>query len=501
MSKKINLKILFMFSIMFFVSMFYFSDVAKAETWTDSNGIEWDYLILDYWEIEHLSLPEYDLETYEEIKYASIKPVDIYSISGRVEIPSKIDGYNIIVIDESAFDLCEDLTEVIIPEGVLIIEDFAFNDCENLTEVTLPDTVTSIGKYAFSGCSLTEINLPNTLISIGEGAFNSCSSLTKINLPNTLTSIEDWTFGFCSSLTEVTLPDTLITIGESAFHSCNSLTKINLPNTLTSIGNSAFDGCKNLTEVTFPNTLTSIGKYAFSNCNNLKEIIIPANVEIIGANAFGGFGGPHYIYLETIYGYPDTEAETYALDNNIMFVSLDEAPEDPEIPNNSSENTKVDFKVVQTIISVEIPMTAYIFYDPNTEDGFVPSDLIISSNTRCPVKLSVNSITSLDAPFTENILPDELPEGKTWDKLNLEDSLKYIAFGISAPDNIDGSYGLVLLDEDLYAKELINSATSVDIGVIYPNKSCNINLTGLMGKSFKTVQSFEYQIVFEVELY
>jgi len=166
-----------------------------------------------------------------------------------------------------------------------------------------------------------------------------------------------------------------------------------------------------------------------------------------------------------------------------------------------ADNTKVTFDVQPTIVSVEIPMTASVVYDPNIEDGFVASDLIFTSNTVAPVKLSIGSITSLDAPFTENILPNGLPEGKTWETLDKIDSLKYIAFGIAAPEAVADGYSLVMLENDLYTKELTDLAASVDIGVVNPKESCNVNLIGTLGRAFKTTQNFEYQIVFEVELY
>ena len=45
----------------------------------------------------------------------------------------------------------EDITNVVIPEGVTSIDDYAFYDCSNLTSVTIPDSVTYIGNGAFWG--------------------------------------------------------------------------------------------------------------------------------------------------------------------------------------------------------------------------------------------------------------------------------------------------------------------------------------------------------------
>lgn len=52
-------------------------------------------------------------------------------------------------IGNQAFDGCESLTSIKIPNKVTSIGCYAFYDCSNLDNITIPDTVTEIGKYAF----------------------------------------------------------------------------------------------------------------------------------------------------------------------------------------------------------------------------------------------------------------------------------------------------------------------------------------------------------------
>jgi len=69
----------------------------------------------------------------------------------------------------------DDLTRVIIGNGVTTIGKNAFVGRSSLTYVTIPNSVTTIGEAAFSGCrSLTSVNIPNSVTTIGGYAFENC---------------------------------------------------------------------------------------------------------------------------------------------------------------------------------------------------------------------------------------------------------------------------------------------------------------------------------------
>ncbi|EKT3964331.1 leucine-rich repeat domain-containing protein [Flavobacterium psychrophilum] len=157
--------------------------------------------------------------------------------------------------------------------AVTAIGGFAFEYCDTLTSVTIPNSVTTIEEYAFTSCTgLTAITIPDSVTSIEEGGFILCSALTSIILPKALTTIGKHAFQECTNLRSVTIPNSVTSIGFSAFKSCTSLTSVTIPNSVTSIGLSAFKSCTSLTSVTIPNSVTAIGEFAFGECTNLNLV-------------------------------------------------------------------------------------------------------------------------------------------------------------------------------------------------------------------------------------
>lgn len=134
--------------------------------------------------------------------------------------------------------------------GISNIADNAFQNCENLTMVTLPNQITTIGSSAFESCwNIVFVNIPNGVTSIGNNAFSSCCDLMDVKIPDGVTTIESSAFWNCESLTSVTIPDSVTKIGEHAFSSCESLTSLTIGDSVTGIGYAAFWGCESLISV------------------------------------------------------------------------------------------------------------------------------------------------------------------------------------------------------------------------------------------------------------
>ena len=205
-------------------------------------------------------------------------------------------------IENGTFIFCSGLTSITLPSSLTSIEENAFYFCSGIETLEYKGTIDQWLSIDFSSTwtldsshtfivneeELTNLVVPEGVTSIGERAFYGCSGLTSITLPSSLTSIGDWAFQYCGRLSgELDLGNCtrLTSIGNSAFNGCRGLTSITLPSSLTSIGGSAFFDCSGFTSVTinqyvFENvtsTSSSCG-YILSSIGYGRTVLVPANL-------------------------------------------------------------------------------------------------------------------------------------------------------------------------------------------------------------------------------
>lgn len=180
-----------------------------------------------------------------------------------------VDG-NVQTIEYNAFNNCDDLELVNIPNGdatnhANTIGNLAFNDCDNLRTVNYP-MVSHVDDGAFDGCN--QLHTVNILEAetIGSQAFNGCNSLTTVTISK-VERIESQAFNECSNLSTIGLSSVKY-IDNRAFYNCSSLGSVNISSVIE-IGWNAFTGT-NLETVSIPATCTKIGEGAFNLCSNLK---------------------------------------------------------------------------------------------------------------------------------------------------------------------------------------------------------------------------------------
>lgn len=152
------------------------------------------------------------------------------------------------------------------------IATWAFNKCNTLTEVALPNTVDEIGYQAFFNCSnLTNVTIPEGVTKIGQAAFYGCSQLTSITIPSTITDM-DTAFSGNTALSQVTLTNGIPKISSHAFERCTELREIKVPISVDEICPFAFNGCTGLTSVTLEKGINIINSNAFKDCTELNDV-------------------------------------------------------------------------------------------------------------------------------------------------------------------------------------------------------------------------------------
>ena len=86
-------------------------------------------------------------------------------------------------IDSYFFESCFNLNSIILPESLVSINAWAFAKTP-ITNITIPDSVAIIEESAFQYCEeLEDIKLPEQLLYLALSAFNSCHSLGELTIP------------------------------------------------------------------------------------------------------------------------------------------------------------------------------------------------------------------------------------------------------------------------------------------------------------------------------
>lgn len=127
------------------------------------------------------------------------KPKSGNTYVGDIVIPATIVSTSlgelpVIEVGSSAFEYCDMLTSVTLPESVKTIADYAFDSCEKLEKVVMPG-VTKIGNWSFRWCtSLENLVFPEGLESIGNYCFDHNSKMEVVDLPSTVTNLGGFVF-------------------------------------------------------------------------------------------------------------------------------------------------------------------------------------------------------------------------------------------------------------------------------------------------------------------
>lgn len=280
---------------------------------------------------------------YEENTYSVtfIKGKAFYNKTNltSIAIPNTVTAIGTDSDDYGAFEECDSLQLISLPNSVIRIGSYTFYSCDALSEVLLGH-VNSIGKQAFQYCNnLVEIDIPDSVDNVGKKAFSGCNMLSTVRLPQTCIfavdafensgnkivennityvgedtlNVGSYKFAYAGFITFI-LNGTQYISSELSVKSC-PVTKsgaITIPTTLTnegvnysvtSIAPDAFKNCDLITSVRIPNSVTFIADSAFAFCYGLDMVSLPLNATI-SSNAFMGAGAN--VFDDIVYGGSDS---------------------------------------------------------------------------------------------------------------------------------------------------------------------------------------------------
>ena len=416
--------------------------------------------------------------------YYEYERIPWYSYKDSIAIVNVKKG--VTNITPYAFYQCENLQEIDIPNSVTNIGERAFRDCESLQEIELPNSVTSIGLGAFWDCnSLQKIIIPDSVTRISALTFYSCNSLQEVVIPNGVTSVGMESFEYCISLQKIAIPDSVTIIGEEAFRSCWNLQKIAIPNSVTSIGRAAFMECENLQKVVIPDSVTEIIASTFENCLNLQEVVIPDSVTTIGGDVFDKCDNV------TIYCVENSTAHTYAIENDIPYMFIDES--------SSGINNVIKVKVTATdretnkiepVENAEVKLYTDIGVTTFPTDNNGIAEVSLKGLTNEQIR---NATISASKVVSRGKAIDGLSRDKLFEHLPKDEKGDYYRYTKELHSETIDSYGN-WCGVEIYDEKTGNIKSNIDLTLSEPRMLVNLTVCYLADDSQSQNREYEENI-------
>ena len=375
----------------------------------------------------------YDV-TVDGMKYTYVtsmlnNPHSAILVSGSchaiVNIPSSIPvrnpheaQCNVCGIGEKAFNGCEALTSICIPNYIGEVSDYAFYNCSNLTSVTINNgTITRGYSGNYGWFDFTETTNLRTRFG---------SQVKEYILGDEVSEIGNYAFYNCSILTSVTMSENVTKIGSNAFKGCGNKLAVNISNLSAwckiSFESTSFDAHrlylneKEIIQLVIPDDVTTINSYAFKGCYRIESIVIGSGVESDGIGS-GAFANCPYLMSVTCKAeYPPV------ISSNVFSGCGVLSGIDLYVPENSVARYKKadvwsEFNIIGKDLSIDDPTNPTNPEDGNytitwqDEDGnVIKTDQVAQGTTPAftgttPTKPATNEYTYEFAGWLPNIKP------------------------------------------------------------------------------------------------
>ena len=230
--------------------------------------------------------------------------------------------------------LTDQVTRVVVQEGVEQLGTNSLARLPSLTEVELPSTLRHISSFAFACCTALErIDLPYGVRFLGDYVFTDCSALKEVNFPDSLYQRSNWAdsslFANCTSLETVTLPPAFGMVNSNMFYNCTALKEVTFGIGTWLIDREAFVGCSSLETVVFPLFMDVVYDEAFVDCPALKNLVFLNPWMSCETWYEDDEGNPVYVApfgdpeITTVYAFSNTEVAILAEKLGYNFVPLE----------------------------------------------------------------------------------------------------------------------------------------------------------------------------------
>ena len=406
---------------------------------------------------------------------ATIKEMPVVAIAegafkGNTELTAVTVKSGVQDIGASAFENCTSLATISLPSTIIHIGEKAiyntayYNDTSNWKLKKTQDNTSSGGvgigggtsggtidwedisapvlQYLYLGTNLIEIELVGSFslkygtLVIADGAFKGNTEALDVGLPSSIVAIGCNAFEGCTSLESVRNLNCVDYIGDSAFKDCTSLEEMNISETAIFNANAIINSGYYNNANNWENGTLYMGTRVVGTDTNTEETIVrdgtthiigealadknavlPASLTNIAENAFTSTENV------TIFGYSDTYAQTYATENNIPFIELNDLTKgDVNFDGNVDLE---DYKILCAVATTQkCPSYAISIAGDMDDDGAVDGfdviilDLMLNDMPPSRLKGDVNGdgkvdmadydllvkIVSTNARITDNVM-------------------------------------------------------------------------------------------------
>ena len=272
------------------------TDIIINRNWSENDAALMDVIYAQGWSKSPKYMTKREAEAVTSVGTAFQGNTEIKDFSAFKYFTS------VTTIEESAFENCTGLIDIVLPTSVTSIKGKAYTGCTGLDVISIPAKINVVGTF-LNNCG-TISSLTFTAKNIGEYIRPLNWNYNINNYISVNTSGTYFTNRYIEleegDIANIVIPDTITNLLPCTFLGIKNIAHIDL-NAVTSINDRAFAG-STLSSIIIRDTLKSIGLVAFGGTTVNHDITIPEGC-ILRGYALGGItvNGDIYIPKSVIY--------------------------------------------------------------------------------------------------------------------------------------------------------------------------------------------------------